>query len=169
VLPISILYKLTLNDLFIIGDMKYKISTARVDLTTGKSDIEIFTDYSLPADYIANLIPLTVDNTFITVDNTNITVDAVYSNPSPVVFLRNEISPTNYDSTKAKEIFEIKVTANGEWTATPDSAWITLDKDNGNKTGYIRVTLSENTSSFRSGSITIMINAEVFVLTITQE
>jgi len=169
VLPISILYKLTLNDLFIIGDMKYKISTAKVDLTTGKSDIEIFTDYSLPADNVSNLIPLTVDNTFITVDNTNITVDAVYSNPPTVVFLNNGISPTNYDSTRAQEIFEIKVSANAEWTAVPEFSWITLDKTSGFKTDYIRVTLAENTVFFRSGTITITINAEIFVLTITQE
>ena len=169
VLPISILYKLTLNDLFIIGDMKYKISTAKVDLTTGKSDIEIFTDYSLPADNVSNLIPLTVDNTFITVDQTNITVDAVYSNPPAIVFLNNGISPTNYDSTKAKEIFEIKVLANAEWTATPEFSWINLDKTSGFKTDYIRVTLDENTVFFRSGSITIKINEEIFFFTITQD
>jgi hypothetical protein len=78
VLPVSILYKLTLNDLFVIGDMKYKISSAKVNLTNGQSDIEIFTDYSLPSDSFDNRIPLTVDNTAITVDNGNLTVDSVY-------------------------------------------------------------------------------------------
>jgi hypothetical protein len=52
-------YKLTLNDLFVIGDMK--CSSAKVNLTNGQSDIEIFTDYSLPSDSFDNRIPLTVD------------------------------------------------------------------------------------------------------------
>jgi hypothetical protein len=77
VFPVSI-HKLTLNDLFVIGDMKYKISSAKVNLTNGQSDIEIFTDYSLPSDSFDNRIPLTVDNTAITVDNGNLTVDSVY-------------------------------------------------------------------------------------------
>lgn len=169
VLPVSILYKLTLNDLFIIGDMKYKISTAKVNLTNGQSDIEIFTDYSLPSDSIDNLIPLTVDNTFITVDSTDITVDAVYKYDPAFSFVTNGISRDLYDATNAMESFEVKISANSVWSVTPQDSWLTVDKLNGNKTDYIRVTVAENTGTFRTGTIKIIINAEVFILTITQE
>jgi len=169
VLPVTILYKLTLNDLFIIGDMKYKISTAKVDLTTGKSDIEIFTDYSIPSDSIANLIPITVDNTFITVDSTAITVDSVYKYDPAYSFVTNSISIDLYDSTNAMEIFEVKINANATWTATPQDSWLSVNNVNGNKTGYIRVTVSENAGTFRTGTIKIVINTEEFILTVTQE
>jgi len=169
VLPVTILYKLTLNDLFIIGDMKYKISTAKVDLTTGQSDIEIFTDYSIPSDSIANLIPITVDNTFITVDSTAITVDSVYKYDPAYSFVTNSISIDLYDSTNAMEIFEVKINANATWTATPQDSWLSVNNVNGNKTGYIRVTVSENTGTFRTGTIKIVINTEEFILTVTQE
>lgn len=169
VLPVTILYKLTLNDLFIIGDMKYKISTAKVDLTTGQSDIEIFTDYSIPSDSIANLIPITVDNTFITVDSTAITVDSVYKYDPAYSFVTNSISIDLYDSTNAMEMFEVKINANATWTATPQDSWLTVNNVNGNKTGYTRVTVEENPGTFRTGTIKIVINAEEFILTVTQE
>lgn len=169
ILPVTILYKLTLNDLFIIGDMKYKISTIKVDLTTGKSDIEIFTDYSLPSDSIDNIIPLTVDNTFITVDNTNITVDAVSIYEPEFSYVVNGLSTDFYDSTNAEEHFEVKINANVIWSATPQDSWLEVDNVNGNKTGYIRVTVKENTGSFRTGTILIIINGVDFILTVTQE
>jgi hypothetical protein len=54
-------------------------------------------------------------------------------------------------------------------SATPQNTWLTVDNTSGNKTGYIRVTVAENTGSFRTGTVKIIINAEVFTLTITQE
>jgi hypothetical protein len=149
--------------------MKYKISTAKVDLTTGKSDIEIFTDYSLPSDSIANFIPITVDSTDITVDSTDITVDAVYKYDPAYSFTTNGISTDFYDSTNAMEHFEVRIDANAVWSATPQDSWLSVDNVNGNKTGYIRVTVAENTGTYRTGTIKITINAEVFILTIVQE
>jgi hypothetical protein len=60
-------------------------------------------------------------------------------------FVNNSISRDLYDATNAKESFEVKINANAIWSATPQNTWLTVDNTSGNKTGYIRVTVAENT------------------------
>jgi len=172
-LPISILSRLSLNDKLIINNNKYKISNVKVNLINSQADLEIFTDYSLPADTIANEIPLTVDRTDITVDTDSITVDRISTYDPLYSFIVNGISRTTYTSTNAKEFFEVKVNANTNWSVvkidTGDGVtWFSCDKTIGDKSNYTMVTVNANTGSTRSGTLRYIIGGVNFDLIITQ-
>jgi hypothetical protein len=172
-LPISILTKLSLNDKFIINKNKYKISNVKVNLINSQADIEVFTDYSLPADTIANEIPLTVDRTDITVDTDTITVDRISTYDALYSFIANGISRTDYTATTAKEYFEVKVNANTTWSVTKVDTgdgvtWFGVDKAVGNKSDYTMVNVNANSGSTRSGILRYIIGGTNFDLTITQ-
>ena len=172
-LPISILTKLSLNDKFIINKNKYKISNVKVNLINSQADIEVFTDYSLPADTIANEIPLTVDRTDITVDTDTITVDRISTYDALYSFITNGISRTDYTATNAKEYFEVKVNANTTWSVTKVDTgdgvtWFGVDKAVGNKSDYIMVNVNSNAGSTRSGVLRYIIGGTNYDLTITQ-
>jgi hypothetical protein len=172
-LPISILSRLSLNDKLIINKNKYKISNLKVNLINSDADLEIFTDYSLPADTIANEISLTVDRTDITVDADNLTVDRISTYDALYSFITNGISRTTYTATQAKEYFEVKVTANTTWTAvkidTGDGvSWFSCDKNIGDKSDYTMVTVNENAGATRSGTLRYIIGGVNFDLIITQ-
>jgi hypothetical protein len=172
-LPISILYKLSLNDKLIINKRKYKISNLKINLINGDADIEIFTDYSIPADTIANEIPLTVDRTDITVDTDSLTVDRISTYDPLYSFITNGISRTTYTATQAKEYFEVKVTANTTWTAvkidTGDGVtWFDSNKYTGNKTQFVKVNVNANSGASRSGTLRYIIGGVNFDLIIIQ-
>jgi len=172
-LPISILSRLSLNDKLIINKNKYKISNLKVNLINSDADLEIFTDYSLPADTIANEIPLTVDRTDITVDADNLTVDRISTYDALYSFITNGISRTTYTSTNAKEFFEVKVNANTNWSVvkidTGDGvSWFSCDKNIGDKSNYTMVTVNANAGSTRSGTLRYIIGGVNFDLIITQ-
>jgi hypothetical protein len=172
-LPISILSRLSLNDKLIINKNKYKISNLKVNLINSDADLEIFTDYSLPADTIANEIPLTVDRTDITVDADNLTVDRISTYDALYSFIVNGISRTTYTSTNAKEYFEVKVNANTNWSVvkidTGDGvSWFSCDKTIGNKSDYTMVTVNANSGASRTGTLRYIIGGVNFDLIITQ-
>lgn len=167
-LPIYILENLGLNDRFIIGDYKYKISTVKVDLTNGDANLELFSDLSAPIDSVNNIIPLTVDTTEYTVDNTYLTVDTVSLYDPVTSYTINGVSLTEYNATKGEEYFELKVDASTTWTTTNANAWITLNKTNGFKSDYIRVKINKNTGSARSGTFDVIINSIPFTITVNQ-
>lgn len=172
-LPISILYKLSLNDKLIINKNKYKISNLKINLLNGDSDIEIFTDYSLPADTIANEIPLTVDRTDITVDTDSLTVDRISTYDALYSFITNGISRTTYTATMAKEFFEVKVTSNTNWSVVKIDTgygvtWFNCDKSIGDKSDYTMVTVNANGGTTRSGTLRYIIGGVNFDLIITQ-
>lgn len=172
-LPVSILTKLSLNDKFIINKNKYKISNVKVNLINSQADIEVFTDYSLPSDTIANEIPLTVDRTDITVDTDTLTVDRISTYDALFSFITNGISRTTYTSTNAKEYFEVKVNANTTWSVskvdTGDGVtWFNVDKTSGNKSDYTMVTINANAGSTRTAKLRYTIGGVNFDLTITQ-
>lgn len=172
-LPISILSRLSLNDKLIINKNKYKISNLKVNLINSDADLEIFTDYSLPADTIANEIPLTVDRTDITVDADNLTVDRISTYDALYSFIVNGISRTAYTSTNAKEYFEVKVNANTNWSVvkidTGDGVtWFSCDKTIGDKSEYTMVTVNANLGSTRSGTLRYIVGGVNFDLIITQ-
>lgn len=172
-LPISILSRLSLNDKLIINKNKYKISNVKVNLINSNADLEIYTDYSLPSDTIANEIPLTVDRTDITVDADNLTVDRISTYDALYSFIVNGISRTTYTSTNAKEFFEVKVNANTNWSTvkidTGDGVtWFSCDKTIGDKSDYTMVTVNANTGSTRSGILRYIIGGVNFDLIITQ-
>jgi hypothetical protein len=167
-LPIRILLNLGLNDRFIIGDYKYKISTVKVDLTNGDADIEIFSDLGAPIDSVNNINPLTVDSTDYTVDNDFITVDTVSVYDPVTSYTINGLSLTDYTATKGEENFEVKISANTNWSLVASAGWITPNKTSGNKSDYIRVKLSTNSGSTRTGTITVTIGVTAFTLNITQ-
>lgn len=172
-LPISILSRLSLNDKLIINKNKYKISNLKVNLINSNADLEIFTDYSMPADTIANEIPLTVDRTDITVDADNLTVDRISTYDALYSFIVNGISRTTYTSTNAKEYFEVKVNANTNWSVvkidTGDGVtWFNADKTIGDKSNYTMVTVNANTGATRSGTLRYIIGGVNFDLIITQ-
>jgi len=172
-LPISILSRLSLNDKLIINKNKYKISNLKVNLINSDADLEIFTDYSVPSDTIANEIPLTVDRTDITVDADALTVDRISTYDALYSFIVNGISRTTYTSTNAKEFFEVKVNANTNWSTvkidTGDGiTWFSCDKTIGDKSDYTMVTVNANTGATRSGTLRYIIGGVNFDLIITQ-
>jgi len=172
-IPTHILYKLQMNDRFIIQDRKYKISDLKIDLTTGNFSGDVFTDFSTPTDTIDNIIPLTVDSELITVDSELITVDTVSTYSPLFSFITNGISITEYFGTKGEENFEVKVTSNIEWSVAKIDdgdgiTWFSTNKTSGNKTDYVRVKINYNTSTDRSGILRFTIGADTFDLKIIQ-
>lgn len=171
-MPTHILYKLKMNDKFIIQDRRYKISDLKIDLTTGSFSGEVFTDFSSPADTIDNLIPLTVDSTLITVDSELVSVDATSTYESILSFTTNGISITDYTATKGEENFEVKVTSNTNWGVekidTGDGvSWFNVNKLTGNKTDYVRVKINYSTIN-RTGILRFTIGTDTFDLNIIQ-
>ena len=157
----------------IINKNKYKISNLKVNLINSDADLEIFTDYSMPSDTIANEIPLTVDRTDITVDTDALTVDRISTYDALYSFIVNGISRTTYTSTNAKEYFEVKVNANTNWSVvkidTGDGiTWFSCDKNIGDKSNYTMVTVDANAGSTRSGTLRYIIGGVNFDLIITQ-
>ena len=167
-LPIRILLKLGLNDRFIIGSYKYKISTIKVDVTTGDADIEIFSDLGSPIDSVDSVIPLTVDTTEITVDNDFITVDTVSTHSPVTSYTINGVSLTDYTATKGEEDFELKISANTLWNLSASNSWITPNKTSGKRSDYVRIKLNKNSGANRTGSITVNIGSDTFTINITQ-
>lgn len=167
-LPIRILQNFGLNDRFIIGEYKYKVSTLKVDLTTGDADIEVFSDLGKPVDSIDAIIPITVDSTEYTADNDYLTVDTTTLHLPVTSYVINGVSLTDYVATKGYENFELKIDTNTDWSLTTSNSWITTNKSNGKRSDYVRVTLSANAFSTRTGSITVMIGSDTFTINITQ-
>jgi len=172
-LPVSIIYKLQLNDRLIIGDKKYKISGYKSDLSTGNADIEIFTDYSPPIDSIENVIPITVDSTEYTVDSELLTVDMVSLHLPVTSYTINGISREDYFATASEENFEVRVSANTNWTVSKiddgfGTSWFSTNRVNGQASGYVRVTVNLNGMGFRTGILRLTIGSVNFDLTINQ-
>jgi hypothetical protein len=167
-MPIRILQRLGLNDRFIIGQKKYKISSLKVDLTTSECDIEVFSDFSAPFDSYDDTISLRVDSTDYTVDSELLSVDADSIHLPVTSYIINGVSLTEYNATKGEEHFEVKIDANTNWTATPLNNWITVNKTTGNASDYIRVSIPINTGSARSGDLKITIGTTDFNIEINQ-
>ena len=171
-MPTHILYKLKMNDKFIIQDRKYKISDLKIDLTTGSFSGDVFTDFSTPSDTIDNIVPLTVDSDSITVDSELVTVDRVSVYESVFSFTTNGISTDNYTATKGEENFEVKITANTNWSVikvdTGDGvSWFDVNKTLGEKTDFVRVKINYSTVD-RNGILRFTIGADTFDLNINQ-
>ena len=172
-MPTDILYKLKMNDRFIVQDRRYKISDLKIDLTTGSFTGEVFSDFSQPADTIDNLIPLTVDNDILTVDTDLITVDAISTYESIYSFTTNGISIDEYLSTKGEENFEVKINSNTNWSVIKVDdgfgvSWFDVNKTIGNKTDYVRVKINYNTGANRTGILRFNIGGTNFDLNINQ-
>ena len=167
-MPIRILQRLGLNDRFIIGQKKYKISSLKVDLTTSQCDIEVFSDFSAPSDSYDNTTSLRVDSTDYTVDSELLSVDADSIHEPVTSYIINGVSLTVYNATKGEEHFEVKIDSNTNWTATPLNNWITVNKTTGNASDYIRVSIPINTGSARSGDLKITIGTTDFNIEINQ-
>ena len=172
-MPTHILYKLKMNDRFVVQDRRYKISDLKIDLTTGSFTGEVFSDFSQPADTIDNLIPITVDNDIISVDSDLITVDTISTYDSIYSFTTNGISIDEYLSTKGEEHFEVKIKSNTNWSvlkvSTGDGvSWFDVNKTIGNKTDYVRVKINYNTGANRTGILRFTIGGTNFDLNINQ-
>jgi len=167
-IPARILQTLEMNDRFIIGDKKYKLSTISVDLTTGDATCEAFTDLGFPFDSIDNIIPITVDRTDITVDNDILTVDRTTEYSPVSTFTINGISLTEYNATKGEEHFELKITASVEWTVAISDTFVTSNKMSGNKSDYLRVSIAYNSGASRSATLTVTMAGVDYELTINQ-
>lgn len=172
-MPTHILYKLKMNDRFIVQDRRYKISDLKIDLTTGSFTGEVFSDFSQPADTIDNLVPLTVDNDILTVDSDLITVDTISTYDSIYSFTTNGISIDEYLSTKGEEHFEVKINSNTNWSVVNVDdgfgvGWFSVNKPIGNKTDYIRVKINYNTGANRTGILRFTIGTDTFDLNINQ-
>ena len=155
-IPFAILFNLKLNDKVLINDVKYKISSLNSDLTTSESTLELFSDFSKPSSSIDSFTALTVDRTDINVDRTDITVDAISLYEPIVSYITEGIDKYSYTSTAAPEHFEIKVSASSIWSVSKvdnsfGTAFVNVNKLNGNGIDYLRVSLSKNnTASYRS-------------------
>lgn len=173
-IPVNILYQLRLNDRFIVNDKKYKISTVKVDITNYDADVELFSDFSKPFDSVENLIPITVDRTDITVDNSLLTVDRVSEYDPVTSYTTNGLSITNYLGTASQEHFEVKVSANTNWDIAKidvgnETTWFTSNRFAGNKSDYIRVTIFNNSASYREGILRLTIGGVSYDLLIQQQ
>lgn len=167
-IPISILYNLGLNDRFIIGDKKYKISTLKVNLINADATVEVFTDFSAPVDSASTISFVTVDALLPTVDSP-MTVDSIISTAPTTSYITNGISATTYTSTRAKEHFEIGIKANTGWTIATASSWITINKMAGKQSDYVRITTAENATGIeRTGTVVFTIGVTAYTLTVTQ-
>jgi len=175
-LPAYILYGLKLNDRFVFQNKKYKISSVKVDLTDSQANAEIFTDFSPPLDSVETIMPITVDSTEITVDSEAITVDAESTHDPVISYVTNGISRDNYSATASQEHFEIKVSANTNWSAakidTGDGVtWFSANIYGGNRTTFIRGTVNGNPTppgEYRTGILRFTIGSDVFDLVIEQ-
>lgn len=174
-LPIRMLQSLKLNDRLIIGDKKYKISSANIDLTDGQSTIQIYSDFSPPIDSEDVNVPITVDSTMYTADSTLLTADMVSIHKPIVSFIVNGISRNEYIATSAKEFFEVYISANTNWIATKidtgdGTDWFGSSLSSYGKSKYLMITVEENPSivDFRSGKLSFNIGGEFFDLTIYQ-
>lgn len=172
-IPTHILYKIKMNDRFIIQDRKYKISDLKIDLTTGNFTGEVFSDFSQPADTIDNLVPLTVDSDLVTVDSDLVTVDTISQYSAVYSFTTNGISIDNYTATKGEEHFEVKIKSNTNWSVLKVDdgfgvSWFDVNKPIGNKTDYIRVKVNYNTGANRTGILRFTIGGTNFDLNINQ-
>jgi len=167
-IPVYILYNLGLNDRFIIGGKKYKISTLKVNLVNADATVEVFTDFSAPIDSESVISFITVDSVIVKVDSP-VKVNNIISTAPVTSYLTNGISIVEYFSTRAKEHFEVGVKANTGWYVTTSSPWITLNKTAGQASDFVRVSTSENTTGIeRTGTATFTIGATNYTLTITQ-
>lgn len=167
-MPIRILQRLGLNDRFIIGQKKYKISSLKVDLTTSQCDIEVFSDFSAPFDSFDNTTSLRVDSTDYTVDSELLSVDADSIHEPVTSYIVNGVSLSVYNATKGEEHFEVKIDANTNWTATPLNNFISVNKTTGNMSDYIRVTIPTNVGSARTGDLRITIGTIDYNIEINQ-
>ena len=172
-MPTHILYKLQMNDRFIIQDRRYKISDLKIDLTTGDFSGEVFSDFSQPADTIDNLVPLTVDSDLVTVDSDLVTVDAMSTYSAGYSFTTNGISIDNYTATKGEEHFEVKITSNTNWSVLKVDdgfgvSWFGVNKQIGNKTDYVRVKINYSMGENRTGILRFTIGTDTFDLNINQ-
>jgi len=172
-LPSFLLYNLKLNDKLIIAQNKYKIVTAKVNLINGKTDIELVSDYSLQLDSEADIIGITVDSTLITVDSTQYTVDSSSRHNPVTSYIINSVSADEYLSTAAEEHFEIKVTANTSWFLVYEdtgygATWFSANKISGRESEFLRITVSENTGTYREGNIKFDIGGSILTLRIMQ-
>lgn len=174
-LPIRILQSLSLNDRFIIGDKKYKISNVNIDLTDGQSTIQIYNDFSPPIDSSDNTTLLTVDSTLYTVDTTELTADMVSIHTPIISFIINGISRNEYIATASQEFFEVYVSANTNWIATnvdtgDGVSWFSASVVSGVKSNYSRITVDRlgTIEPSRSGIIRFTIGGFTYDLTIYQ-
>ena len=172
-MPTHILYKLQMNDRFIIQDRKYKISDLKIDLTTGDFSGDVFSDFSQPADTIENLILLTVDNDILTVDSDSVTVDTISQYSAGYSFITNGISINNYTATKGEEHFEVKINSNTNWSVLKVDdgfgvSWFDVNKPIGNKTDYVRVKINYSMGENRTGILRFTIGTDTFDLNINQ-
>ena len=167
-----IILQFKINDRFVVQDRRYKISDLKIDLTTGDFSGEIYTDFSKPSDTIDNEIPLTVDNDIITVDSVNLTVDKV-STYSPILsFITNGISITNYTASRGHEFFEVKISANTDWSIQKIDngdgvTWFDVNKSLGSKSDFVMVEI-RNTTANRNGILRFKIGLDTFDLNIFQ-
>jgi hypothetical protein len=150
-LPASIIYGLKLNDKLQFGDRRYKISAAKIDLTTGSATFDLFTDLDAPLDSVADTIALTVDTTNYTVDTTFLTADITQIQTPLLSFVNNEIDITEYNATFAFEVIDIRVSANTLWNVvrvdTGDGFFANVSKASGNKSDYVQIRINENTTA----------------------
>jgi hypothetical protein len=166
-IPTRILYNLQLNDRFVIGDKKYKISSLRVNLTNNESVGEVFTDFSSPSDSLEAELPITVDNDIITVDN-SITVDTISIYNPTTSYTINGVSITTYTASKGEENFELKIESSQLWNAVSTQPFVEINKTSGKKTDHIRVKVNPNTGGARTAYINVTIGLSLFTITINQ-
>lgn len=173
-LPASIIYGLKLNDKLQFGDKRYKISAAKIDLTSGSATFDLFTDLDAPIDSVADTIALTVDTTNYTVDTTFLTADITQIQTPLLSFVVNGVSVTDYLSTSAAESFDVRISANTLWNIqkvdTGDGVnWFTVNKESGKRSDYVRVSFSKNTSAaLREGELLVTIWGDTFTITLSQ-
>lgn len=167
-LPIRILHSLQMNDRFVIGEYKYKISTVKVDLTNADAEVEVFSDLGQPIDSVNNIIPLTVDSTEYTADNDILKVDTISTYNPVTSYTIPAVSITEYNGTNGEEIFEVKVDTWDNWEVINTNSWIFVNKMSGRRSDYLRVKIIENPTTTRTGTIDVITAGETFTITINQ-
>jgi hypothetical protein len=109
----------------------------------------------------------------ITVDSTQYTVDSSSRHNPVTSYIINSVSADEYLSTAAEEHFEIKVTANTSWFLVYEdtgygATWFSANKISGRESEFLRITVSENTGTYREGNIKFDIGGSILTLRIMQ-
>lgn len=179
-IPISTLININLNDRIIISDKAYVINNMRSNLTTGEVNFELLNYIGNPLPSNGGVIPFTADTIEYSADNYILTADMDFITTGILSSEPNAIEYTELLATIAQQKYDLKITANSDYTVTKvdtgdGTGWVTLENNTGLKTGILIINVAKYTAALldlelnRSMDLEITIGVENFFLRITQQ
>jgi|GWRWMinimDraft_5_1066013.scaffolds.fasta_scaffold01023_2 hypothetical protein len=179
-LPIATLININLNDRIVISDKAYVINNMRSNLTTGEVNFELLNYIGNPLSSDVNSLAFTADTIEYSADNDILSADMEYIVTGILSSEPNGIEYTELLATISQQKFDLKITANVEYTVTKvdtgdGTGWVSLENETGLKTGILVIDVEKYTAALadlelvRSMELDIEIGADNFTLVITQQ